>query len=223
MKRIPWCVVLVVLFSTLALAQLERIVIPAGTPEDQALQAIAKEDEGPKKLAMYQDFLQKFSSNPAAVAYGNWQVSQYYQTAGDLPKALEFGDKALAGYPHNFDILVSQATIAQSMKDDAKIMEYAEKGGLAYEGIGKQPKAEGESDQDFGNRVASDKDSVKTAHDFLEGVGFNAIADERDAKKRCRTWSVSAQPSRLRSIRNRFRNTSCTLWDRDSSTIPPAW
>jgi tetratricopeptide (TPR) repeat protein len=185
MKRIPWCVVLVVLvFCSFSTAQLERIVIPAGTPEDQALQDISKESDAQKKLTMYQDFLQKFSSSPAAVAYGNWQVSQYYQTAGDLPKALEYGDKALAGSPHNFDILVSQASIAQSMKDNAKIIEYAEKGGLSYEGIAKQTKPEGDSDQDFANRVASDKESVKTMHDFLEGVGFNAIAAEPDAKKR---------------------------------------
>ncbi len=185
MKRIPWCVGLVVLaFSSFALAQVERIVIAAGTPEDQALQQISKETDADKKLAMYQDFLQKFASNPAAVAYGNWQVSQYYQTAGDLPKALEYGDKAVAGSPHNFDILVSQASIAQSMKDNAKIIEYAEKGGQAYEGIGKEAKPEGQSDQDFANRVASDKESVKSSYEFLEGVGFNAIADEKDAKKR---------------------------------------
>src|SRR5215470_16681354 len=185
MKRVPGCVVLVSLAcSLLSVAQVERIVIAAGTPEDQALQEITKETDSEKKLAMYQDFLQKFSSNPAAVAYGNWQISQYYQTAGDLPKALEYGDKALAGSPHNFDILVSQATIAQTMKDDAKISEYAEKGGLSFEGISKQPKHEGESDQDFESRVSSDKESVKSAHDFLEGVGCNAIADEKDAKKR---------------------------------------
>ena len=53
---------------------------------------------------------EKFSSNPAAVAYGNWQISsRTYQSAGDLPKALEYGDKALAGSPRNLDILVSQA------------------------------------------------------------------------------------------------------------------
>ncbi len=103
---------------------------------------------------------------------------------GDLPKALEYGDKALAASPHNLDILVSQAGIAQQLKDDAKIIDYAEKGGQAYEGIGKGAKPEGISDQDFATRVASDKESAKAAHDFLEGVGFNAIADEKDAKKR---------------------------------------
>src|SRR3989442_10466411 len=131
----------VVSLCLLLQAQLDRIVIPAGTPEDQALQAISNEQDAQKKLALYEDFLQKFSSNPAAVAYGNWQISQSYQSAGDLPKALEYGDKALAASPHNLDILVSQASIAQQLKDDGKIIDYAEKGGQAYESIGKGAKA----------------------------------------------------------------------------------
>jgi tetratricopeptide (TPR) repeat protein len=180
-----WSPVLVVLCLTLvSQAQLDRIVIPAGTPEDLALQEISKETDSQKKLSLYQDFLQKFSSNPAAVAYGNWQISQSYQSAGDLPKALEFGDKALAASPRNLDILVTQAGIAQQMKSDAKIMEYAEKGGLAYEGIGKGAKPEGVSDEDFTTRVQSEKESVKTSHDFLESLAFNAITDEKDAKSR---------------------------------------
>ena len=39
---------------------------------------------------MYEEFVQKFSSNPAAVAYGDWQLSQAYQAAGDLQKALDY-------------------------------------------------------------------------------------------------------------------------------------
>jgi hypothetical protein len=108
--------------SGISLAQLDKIVIPAGTPEDQALTAISNEQDNAKKLGMYEDFLAKFSSNPAAVAYGNWQIAQAHQSAGDLPKALEFGDKALAGAPRNLDILVSQANVAQQMKDSGRIL-----------------------------------------------------------------------------------------------------
>ena len=83
-----------------------------------ALQAITKEPDDQKKLAMYEDFLKQFASNPAAVAYGNWQLAQAYQGAGDLQKALDYGDKALASAPHSLDILVSQASIAQQMKNN---------------------------------------------------------------------------------------------------------
>jgi tetratricopeptide (TPR) repeat protein len=185
MRRRRWSVVLIVLLlSLLVHAQLDKIVIPAGTPEDQELQAISNEQDAQKKLPLYEDFVQKFSSNPAAVAYGNWQISQYYQGTGDLQKALEYGDKALAASPRNLDILVSQAGIAQQMKNNAKLVDYAVRGGEAYNSIAKQPKPEGLSDQDFTSRVEDEKNSAKSSYEFLEAAAFNAIASENAAKTR---------------------------------------
>jgi tetratricopeptide (TPR) repeat protein len=177
-------VILLVVLSPMGNAQLGRIVIPAGTPEDQALQAASKEEDGQKKLAIYEDFLQKFAANPAAVAYGNWQISQYYQSAGDLQKALDYGDKALAGSPHNFDILVSQASIAQQAKNNAKVMDYAARGGEIYNAIDKEKKPEGMSAEEFASHKADEKNGVKGSYEFLESAAFNSIVDEIDAKKR---------------------------------------
>jgi len=175
----------IVLFSPLLLqAQIDPLVIPAGTPEDQGLQAITKEPDAQKKLTMYQDFLQQFSSNPAAVAYGNWQVSQYYQSAGDFQKAIDFGDKALASAPHSLDILVSQASIAQKLKNNSKLLEYALRGGEVYNSVGKSGKPEGMSDQDFATQAKDQKESAKASYDFLEAAAYNAIADEKDARTR---------------------------------------
>jgi len=187
MKQGRWSVVLVTLLSMVApllQAQLETITIPAGTPEDQALQAITKESDSSKKLSMYEDFVQKFSSNPAAIAYGNWQISQSYQSAGDLQKALEYGDKALANSPHNLDILVSQASIAQQMKNNSKLMEYSVRGGEVYNSIGKSAKPEGMSDQDFANQAQDQRAAVKNSYEFLEAAAFNVIVDESNAKAR---------------------------------------
>ena len=165
-------------------AQTDKIVIPAGTPEDHDLQAISNEQDAAKKLAMYQDFVQRYPSNPAAVAYGNWQISQAYQTSGDLNKALDYGDKALAAAPRNLDILVSQASIAQQAKDNARLIDYAAKGGEVCRSIGKQPKPEGMSDEDFRRQVEEDKSAAKNSCTFLESSGFNVIASENDAKLR---------------------------------------
>jgi len=165
-------------------AQVERIMIPAGSPEDQALQTISKETDPQKKVAAYEDFVKTYASNPAAVAFGNWQLAQSYQGAGDLAKALEYGDKALAGSPHNFDILVSQANIAQQMKDNAKVMDYAERGGEVFRGIGKQGKPSGVSDQDFATQAANDREAVKSSYEYLQAVAFNAIVEEKDPKVR---------------------------------------
>jgi tetratricopeptide (TPR) repeat protein len=165
-------------------SQVDKIIIPAGTPEDHDLQAISNEPDAQKKLAMYQDFVSKYASNPAAVAFGNWQISQSYQTAGDLQKALDYGDKALSGAPHNLDILVSQANVAQQMKNNAKLMNYAGRGGEICNSVGKQAKPEGMSDQEFASHVAEEKDAARNSCEFLEAAAYNAIAAENDAKTR---------------------------------------
>lgn len=190
MRRCSGSLLLVVLFLSFAVcipqarAQVDRIVIAAGTDEDHALQAISSEQDPQKKLAMYEEFVQKFSSNPAAAAYGNWQLEQAYQATGDLQKSLDYGDKALAGSPRNLDILVSQASVAQQAKNNAKLMDYAGKGGEVCLSIAKQAKPEGMSDEDFARKVNEEKSAAQSSCDFLETSGFNAITSETDPKSR---------------------------------------
>jgi tetratricopeptide (TPR) repeat protein len=184
MRRAFLTTVLFLAAAAAGLAQEQKLVIPAGTPEDQALQDITKEPDAAKKAAMYEDFVQKFSGTPAAVAYGNWQLAQYYQQAGDLPKALSYGDKALAAAPNNLDILVSQTGIAQQAKDDAKVIEYATRAGIAYNALAKQPKPAAVSDDEFKSQVSEAQTTYKNSYDFAEAAAYNAIADEKDANTR---------------------------------------
>jgi len=189
MKCYSGLILAIVFFSSLffvapAGAQIDHISIAAGSDEDHALQAISNEPDQQKRLAMYQEFVEKFSSNPAAAAYGNWQISQAYQTAGDLQKALDYGDKALAGSPRNLDILVSQANIAQQARNNAKLMDYAVKGGELCHSIASQPKPEGMSDEDYARTVAEQKVSNQSNCDYMETAGVNVISSETDAKAR---------------------------------------
>jgi tetratricopeptide (TPR) repeat protein len=189
MKRYAGSLLLVVLSSFLSIAtrvyaQADKVMIPAGTPEDHDLQAISNETDAGKKLTMYQDFAQKYSSNAAAVTYADWQISEAYQAAGDLNKALDYGDKALAGSPRNLDIIVSQANIAQQAKDNARLVDYAARGGQVCISIAKEPKPEGVSDEDFKKQMQEDQEAAKNGCTFLESAGFNAIASETDAKAR---------------------------------------
>lgn len=167
-----------------AAAQVERIVIAAGTDEDHALQAITNEQDASKRLAMYEDFVQKFSSNPQAAAYGNWQLAQAYQASGDLGKSLEYGDKALVTSPRNLEILVSQQGTAMQAKNNAKAIAYSAKGGEICHSIAKQTKPEGMSDEDFARKVAEEKEANQSNCDFLETSGINVIAAETDPKSR---------------------------------------
>ncbi|HLW86058.1 MAG TPA: hypothetical protein VKR60_12645 [Candidatus Sulfotelmatobacter sp.] len=188
MKRYGWLVLAVVFWGWLAnlpcRAQISHIEIAAGTPEDKDLQTITSEQDATKKLAMYADFVQKYAANPAAVAYGNWQISQAYQASGDFQKGLDYGDKALAASPHNLDILVGQASMAQQSKNNAKLLDYAVKGGVVCASIGKQAKPDGVSDEEFARTAADEKSSAQSNCDFLETSGFNAIQTETDPHNR---------------------------------------
>src|SRR3954467_3720775 len=178
-------VVFILAISVLqASSQVDRIVIAAGTHEDHALQAISSEPDAQKKLPMYEEFVQKFSSNAHATAYGNWQLAQAYQASGDLQKALDYGDKALTSSPHNLDILVSQTSVAQQAKNNAKVMDYAAKGGEVCHSIAKQPKPDAMSDEDFVRKVADERAAVQGNCEFLETTGFNVITAENDPKSR---------------------------------------
>ncbi len=176
--------VAVLLVSLSAFAQLDKITIPAGTPEDKALQTIANETDMQKKLAFYEDFVQQFSSNPMAVAYGDWQISQSYQSTGDLEKALNYGDKALAARPNDMDILVSQTNIAAQMKNNEKIVDYATRGGKAYNDALHATKPADMSAEQFASRMDESKQGNKSSYEFLETAAFNAIEDEKDSKTR---------------------------------------
>jgi tetratricopeptide (TPR) repeat protein len=169
-----------------ASGQVSKILIPAGSPEDQELQAISNEEDAQKRIALYAEFVGKFASNRAAVAYGNWQMSQLYLAAGNTAQALEAGDKAVAAMPDNLNLLASQVTVAQQMKDYGKVVGYATRGGTAYQGIGKQAKPEGTSDEDFAANNAQSREDETSNHEYLEGAAYNAIAAETDAKKRMR-------------------------------------
>jgi tetratricopeptide (TPR) repeat protein len=80
--------------------------------------------------------------------------------------------------------MVSQAGVAQQMKDNAKLIDYSVRGGELYNSISKQAKPEGMSDQEFAQHVADEKSAARSSDEFLEAAAFNAIAAEPDAKTR---------------------------------------
>ena len=165
-------------------AQNTSIVIPAGTPEDKDLAAISAETDAQKRIAAYEDFLKKYAENKPASAYAEWQLSQQYLAAGDTAKAMECGEKALQAYPNNLDIIRSQASVAQAMKDNGKVVDYAVQGAGVYNSIAKQSKPTDMSDADFAGKIKGEQNAAQSDYDFLETSAYNAIASEQDPNKR---------------------------------------
>jgi tetratricopeptide (TPR) repeat protein len=175
-------VAVVVLLTLTAFGQ-SKIVIPAGSPEDKALTDISQQADQEKRVAMLEDFVKQYASSPAAVAYGNWQLSQHYQTS-DPAKAMEYGDRALAAMPDVLDILQTQADLAQQTKNYEKVVDYATRAAAVINNIGKQPKPEGTSDADFQAEVAQEKNTAAPMYEYLSAAAYNAMAAEPDLKKR---------------------------------------
>ncbi len=173
----------VALLAPLAWSQ-SKITIAAGTPEDQELQAITNQADPQKRSAMLEEFVKKFASNPAAVAYGNWQLAQQAVAAGDPQKALAYGDRALDAMPDEVAILVSQVEVAQQLKDSSKVVDYAVRGATMIDGIGKKSKPAEMPAQEFASQVASEKEAFKQSYRYLEVAGYNAITGEQDARRR---------------------------------------
>lgn len=165
-------------------AQAVSFSFPAGSPEDQASDAIAKETDAQKKIELLKDFVQKFSSNPLAVAYGGWQLAQAYQQAGDLKAARAAGEQALDAMPNAIDIAVALTNIAQQAKDNAGVMAYAARGAAAYAGIAKQAKPAEMSDSDFSAKIKHEQDAEQSSYDYLDGAAFNAIMGEQEPAAR---------------------------------------
>jgi tetratricopeptide (TPR) repeat protein len=165
-------------------AQVATIHIPAGSPEEKALAAVSAENDTQKRVALLQDFLTTFAANQEMVTYGQWQLAQQYLDQGDSAKALDFGQKAVAGQPNNMDILVFVAGAAQKAKSNDVIMDCAVKGGKAFNGLANQPKPEGMDPDDFALRIKQAQDPVRPSYEFLEATALNAMVSEPNGAKR---------------------------------------
>jgi len=177
-------IVVLLLIPALAIGQNTASSIPAGTSGEKDLAAIAAEGDAAKRAAAYEDFIKKYADNKAAVAYAEWQLSQQYLAAGDHAKALQWGDKALADYPNDLDIIVSDVNIATAMKDNSRIVDYATKGAAVYHSIAEQKKPADIDETEWKNRIVQEQAAAKSNYDFLETAAYNAIAAEQDANKR---------------------------------------
>jgi tetratricopeptide (TPR) repeat protein len=176
--------IILLLASVSAGAQVAHLLIPAGSPEDKALQAISAEGDVEKRIPMLQDFLKQFGGNPQAVIYGQWQLAQQYLDSGDTAKAMEYGQKAMAGQPNNLDILVFLAGAANRAKAYDVVVDCAVRGATAFNGIANEPRPEGVSPELFADHVKTVQGPLQGSYEFLEVAGLNAMLAETNARKR---------------------------------------
>ncbi len=184
MRRALLCLALTLLLALPCASQIAQLALSAGSPEDNALQTALNETDAAKRIALLTEFVQKFAANPVAAAYGNLQLAQQYQGAGDLKNAMTAAENAYQAVPNNLEILVAAASIAQAAKDNGKAVQYAVKGAALINGLEKQPRPEGIDEAAWAQQLATQRSNAQSSYEFLEAAAYNAIAQEQDARLR---------------------------------------
>ena len=94
------CLLGLVLLTLPAAAQEQKqhFTINVSTPEGQMLQAIGQESDDDKKLALAQDFLDKYPKHEGA-GWVTGQLEVIYVKQKEYDKALEVGDKGHSQQP----------------------------------------------------------------------------------------------------------------------------
>jgi tetratricopeptide (TPR) repeat protein len=174
----------VLLWVAAAEGQMRRVTLPAGSPEDAALQEIGRTFDPEERRQKLEAFLAEFAGNQDALFLGYWQLAQNYEAQGEAAQALAYGDKALEAVPDHLELLVAQAGLAQQTGDTARLLEYARRGAAAYHGIANAPRPEGLHDEEYETRVQRDQELGRPGYEFLEAAVFNLIVAEQDGATR---------------------------------------
>jgi hypothetical protein len=121
MKR--YLVALVLLVLPAVAQQRQNFTINVGTPEGQMLQSIGQEPDEAKKVALMQEFMDKYPTHEGA----GWvcvQLQAVYLSQKAYDKALEVGMKVLDSNPDAIDVGLNTIKAAEG-KDDPDAMKKA--------------------------------------------------------------------------------------------------
>lgn len=104
--------------------QKQHFTINVSTPEGQMLQAIGQEPDDEKKLALAQDFLNKYPKHEGA-GWVTAQIQAIYVKQKQYDQALEAGEKAFATDPNDLDVAYNGLKAAEAKEDADQLKIWA--------------------------------------------------------------------------------------------------
>src|SRR5437016_10874226 len=119
------CYLLLALFAFSAAAQQRKhFTINTGTPEGAILQSIGQEPDESKKLALMQDFISKYPKDEG-VSWVYDQMQQIFLKQKEYDKALDAGEKALAGDPDDLDAAYNNLKASEGKADPDLVKKWS--------------------------------------------------------------------------------------------------
>lgn len=174
MKR--WIAALVFLVLPAFTQQRQNFIINIGTPEGQALQSIGQESDDAKKLALMQEFLEKYPQHEGA----GWVAAQLeaaYTKDKQYDKALEAAGKVGADGPNELDVAFNAVKAADAKGDAEQVKKWGTRtieAARKITGTGKPP-----ADDD-------EKHAIEYARDvgnYAEFAFYSTILKTKDPKQ----------------------------------------
>src|SRR5208283_561836 len=126
MRATVSAMILACVLVSAATAQKKPFEINAQTPEGALLQSAGQENDEAKKMALYEQFLQKYPKHDG-VPMAATALQAIYAKAGNYDKVMQMADLALAGDPSSATVGYAALQAAEQKKDDAAIKTWAVK------------------------------------------------------------------------------------------------
>jgi tetratricopeptide (TPR) repeat protein len=180
MRRLTLSVFLMLAMAMPAAAQIgKKVAVPAGTPEDMATAAIYAEQDPAKKIALLDQFAAQHPTGDFALLADQLYVSAY-SAEKNYDKAFEYGEKALAIDPDNFDTAVNLVRAAQEDGDSVKLFHYGEVTGAILARYKASSAPAGTSASDWQATKAESLQEVQQDVQYVESVLLNAAYNTAD-------------------------------------------
>jgi hypothetical protein len=168
-----WSVAILIWALPVVAQQRQNFVINVGTPEGQILQSIGQASDEAKKLALMQDFLEKYATHEGA----GWVAAQLelaYLKDKQYDKALEAAGKVAPDGPNDLDVSYSAVKAAEGKGDVEQLKKWSTRTTEAARKLTGKPPAD---------------DDEKAAQEYVKQVGayaeyalYGQASKSRDAK-----------------------------------------
>jgi tetratricopeptide (TPR) repeat protein len=162
----------------------QHVGVPAGSPEDKALTEITAATDPAQKLALIDKFATDYGKGDMERLADELYVD-YYVTQKDNTKVYEYGEKALALDPDDFDVAVTLVRTANDAGDTDRMFGYAEKAGAIVQRYEQKPAPVGTDAGAWGvmrkQSIAADQDSINYVEYAFYSVAYKVTDPNQKA------------------------------------------
>lgn len=170
----------ITLVAAAASAQRQKVTINAETPEGALLQQFGQEQDEAKKIAIAEQFLEKFPKHEGAPWLMGLLQPLYLKT-NQFDKAIAIGEKLLAADPDDAEIAHNTLKAAEGKKDPDLIVLWSNRTSAVARKVAAKPKPQNEDEIESWKYAV---DYAKQLDTYTEYALYRALLETPDPQKK---------------------------------------